>query len=199
MLGSHALWLSPAVPPAVIAAKRQPPLDTATPTPERTCTSPTESVPALVEPRGRSRSDSSKVGYQTVSVSDLRFARLDASAGNELSRRGKRCADGEQRSDGDTYRRGARSRRIARGPTASLLESFDAQGMTKDSTVDGYQVYHQTDEQGERRSRTSAATTRVYVRFSGEQDDDLTSALLDTRTGRAVVDGSQPRDSAPVL
>lgn len=165
------------------------PPDTATPTPERTV----QRVPTEYQFRRwlpplwtLPYSTPQKVGYQTVSVSDLRFARLDASAGNELIA----DAASDARTENSvpmamTYRTEALEVAvIARGPTASLLESFEAQGMTKDSTVDGYQVYHQTDEQGERQlTYIGGNEWSVYVRFSGEQDDDLTSALLDTRTG----------------
>ncbi len=146
--------------------------------------------------------DPSEVGYQTVSVSDLRFARLDASAGNELIA----DAASDARTENSvpmavTYRTEALEVAvIARGPTASLLESFEAQGMTKDSTVDGYQVYHQTDEQGERQlTYIGGNEWSVYVRTAASKTttSPRRSSILDGQ--RAVVDGSQPRDSAPVL
>lgn len=165
------------------------PPDTETATPERTVAR----IPAEYQFRRwlpplwtLPYSNPQKVGYQTVSVSDLRFARLDASAGNELIA----DAASDARTENSvpmamTYRTEALEVAVvARGPTQSLLESFESQGMTEDSSVDGYRVYHQTDEQGERQlTYIGGNEWSVYVRFSGDQDDDLTAALLDTRTG----------------
>jgi hypothetical protein len=167
------------------------PTETATPTPEPTA----QRIPAEYQFRRwlpplwtLPYADPQKVGYQTVSVSDLRFAQLDASAGNELIA----DAASDARTENSvpmamTYRTEALEVAVvARGPTQSLLESFEAQGMTKDATVDSYQVYHQTDEDGERQlTYIGGNEWSVYVRFSGDRDDDLTSALLDTRTGKA--------------
>ncbi|AUG47729.1 hypothetical protein BVU17_09450 [Haloarcula taiwanensis] len=179
--------------------------DTPTPTPEPTV----QRVPAAYRLRRwlpplwtLPYSNPAQVGYQTVNVSDLRFARLDASAGNELIA----DAASDARTEDSiplamTYRTEALEVVvIARGPTEALLDSFEARGMTEGSSDAGYRVYYQTDEEGERRlTYIGGNEWSVYVRFSGDRDEDLTAALLEARTGEGQSWASASPETRPLF